>query len=239
MKNIRQRKNPGYPIGDSPVSGSSDTVLPLTIHNNGTTVRNDYSAARRKRSKPTRWNTFVRRIACCCSLTITSTPIILIFNRSQSENYTVPNSENVIDNSAVQLSDTIDRLLNNNSTVSQNIKSIVWNTKNKIATVRHKIISYGMNKQNPSVALKDRNKYETITCKDGTIGYVNDNYCDCTEEGEDETLTSACSNVRIQRTAITCQSATDTNGQDTSIIVIYPSRINDGIRDCLDGSDEN
>lgn len=82
--------------------------------------------------------------------------------------------------------------------------------------------------------------YSKIKCSDnGSFGYLNDDYCDCLNDGRDEPLTSACSFVLIRNTSITCPSLTKigTDGHP-QIISIYASRINDGIIDCLDGSDE-
>lgn len=70
--------------------------------------------------------------------------------------------------------------------------------------------------------------YETVECNDGSKGYLNDNYCDC-PDGSDEPRTSACSNILLQKQVFECL--------DKSM-VIYSSRVGDGIRDCIDGSDE-
>eukprot|EP00558_Chaetoceros_sp_UNC1202_P003471 CAMPEP_0197249114 /NCGR_PEP_ID=MMETSP1429-20130617/45087_1 /TAXON_ID=49237 /ORGANISM="Chaetoceros sp., Strain UNC1202" /LENGTH=100 /DNA_ID=CAMNT_0042710547 /DNA_START=1 /DNA_END=303 /DNA_ORIENTATION=- len=67
-----------------------------------------------------------------------------------------------------------------------------------------------------------------ITCSDGSIGVVNDDYCDCLN-GEDELDTSACSNVLVQTTSFKCDDGTG---------LIFASRVHDGVHDCPDGSDE-
>jgi len=70
--------------------------------------------------------------------------------------------------------------------------------------------------------------YKTITCPNGSKGYVDDNYCDCSD-GSDEPNTSACSNLLVQKETFHCR---DGSG------MIYASRVADGIKDCPDGSDE-
>ncbi len=54
---------------------------------------------------------------------------------------------------------------------------------------------------------------------------VNDNFCDCPLDGSDEPSTGACPNSDFK-----CSSP---DGK-----VIRSSRVNDGICDCCDGSDE-
>jgi protein kinase C substrate 80K-H len=61
------------------------------------------------------------------------------------------------------------------------------------------------------------------------MGYLNDDYCDCLEDGSDEPNTSACSHVLVQRPTFHCADGT---------AIIFASRVMDGIRDCPDGSDE-
>mmetsp|Transcript_21551 Transcript_21551/g.32909 ORF Transcript_21551/g.32909 Transcript_21551/m.32909 type:complete len:239 (-) Transcript_21551:345-1061(-) len=94
--------------------------------------------------------------------------------------------------------------------------------------------------------VNDEGGYTTInhTCNDGTkITYhglpddgtsidtaliINDGYCDC-PDGSDETSTDACSHILVQQYLFRC---------DQNMKAIFPSRVGDGIQDCLDGTDE-
>ena len=60
------------------------------------------------------------------------------------------------------------------------------------------------------------------------ISKVNDNYCDCPEDGSDEPLTNAC-----EKSVFRCTK--HTRGYPT---VLPAGFVNDGICDCCDGSDE-
>jgi len=75
---------------------------------------------------------------------------------------------------------------------------------------------------------------EKVPCPDGSTGYLNDDYCDCSD-GSDESMTSACSHLLVERKTFPCK--TDKTAQGTTLR-IFSSRVNDGIVDCPDGSDE-
>jgi hypothetical protein len=67
-----------------------------------------------------------------------------------------------------------------------------------------------------------------LRCPDGADGILNDDYCDCAD-GSDESTTSACSHLTVQKSTFHCLDGT---------AIIYASRVGDGVKDCLDGSDE-
>jgi hypothetical protein len=105
-----------------------------------------------------------------------------------------------------------------------------------------------------------------IICADGQVGYLNDNYCDCST-GEDENSTSACSHIVPNRAIFTCvpfdplkqknsgsyvanfkkkkghlrreaQRKTLVDKIPPGVLSIYGSRVHDGICDCFECADE-
>lgn len=75
----------------------------------------------------------------------------------------------------------------------------------------------------------DSSKQTWVDCPNGSRGILNDNYCDCSD-GSDEPLTSACAHLTPQVPTFPCQ--------DGSGLLLFASRVGDGVQDCGDGSDE-
>ena len=73
------------------------------------------------------------------------------------------------------------------------------------------------------------NSTTQVICPGGSIGILNDNYCDCSN-GLDETATSACSHLLVHKAVFVCKDGAK---------AIFSSRVGDGIIDCADGSDEH
>jgi hypothetical protein len=61
---------------------------------------------------------------------------------------------------------------------------------------------------------------------------LNDDYCDCEEDGSDEPGTAACSHVQNQHVHFMCKNTFHLPTQ------LHTSKVNDGVCDCCDGSDE-
>eukprot|EP00606_Chrysophyceae_sp_TOSAG23-5_P000757 GSChrysophyteH2.ASY1.ANO1.1333.1 assembled CDS len=106
---------------------------------------------------------------------------------------------------------------------------------------------FGMSQAQHSIIDSNKNS-DKFACHDGSlvdVSKVNDDYCDC-RSGEDEPGTSACSGGQYQ--------GVDSPDHDNSEplerrlfycmndgfkeIPIFSSRVNDGVCDCCDGSDE-
>ena len=85
------------------------------------------------------------------------------------------------------------------------------------------------NHNRPRIQQEEDDNMEPIICPDGTTGFINDNYCDCIDDGSDETLTGACSHILVGQAKFIC---------DDGETHIFTSRIKDGITDCHDGTDE-
>mmetsp|Transcript_22068 Transcript_22068/g.39784 ORF Transcript_22068/g.39784 Transcript_22068/m.39784 type:complete len:159 (-) Transcript_22068:442-918(-) len=93
------------------------------------------------------------------------------------------------------------------------------------------VISVGLILMVDFYKTKSRRDAAVIYCADGvTVGILNDDFCDCLDDGRDEPLTSACSHLLVQRANFSCH--------DNPSQLVYASRIHDGIFDCHDGSDE-
>jgi hypothetical protein len=88
------------------------------------------------------------------------------------------------------------------------------------------------NRRNYNTLIRGIHHHERqIKCADSSsIGFENDDYCDCVGDGSDEFTTGACSHVTVGKKVFQCHKDRD--------IWILASRVGDGIPDCPDGSDE-
>eukprot|EP00531_Pseudo-nitzschia_arenysensis_P007952 CAMPEP_0116134836 /NCGR_PEP_ID=MMETSP0329-20121206/10863_1 /TAXON_ID=697910 /ORGANISM="Pseudo-nitzschia arenysensis, Strain B593" /LENGTH=252 /DNA_ID=CAMNT_0003629583 /DNA_START=208 /DNA_END=966 /DNA_ORIENTATION=+ len=130
----------------------------------------------------------------------------------------------------------------------QNYHSVIDNYHPDGRSLHHNNVSEKSNNKNAELEMKQNlrrqetppfqpQKPEIIKCSDGSAGFKNDDYCDCPLDGLDEPDTSACSNILVQKKKFICGRRSK-NGSVTEPQWIYASRVNDGIIDCPDGSDE-
>ncbi|XP_076056621.1 uncharacterized protein LOC143034449 [Oratosquilla oratoria] len=108
--------------------------------------------------------------------------------------------------------------------------------ENKLVDNKEDIVEKKL-KENKKLAIKlssakPSSLKEEFTCATSgqviSADKVNDDYCDCPEDGSDEPLTNACVDVKFK-----CKQSV--NGFP---VHIPSSWVNDGICDCCDGSDE-
>lgn len=109
--------------------------------------------------------------------------------------------------------------------VSDNLKAQKSDNSGKSSDI------YYISKGEPA-SVKQNIKQSKFVCKSTgeviEVSKVNDDYCDCPEDGSDEPLTSACENSHFQCT-----------GTRQGYPGVLPSSsVNDGICDCCDGTDE-
>lgn len=104
---------------------------------------------------------------------------------------------------------------------------IVFGTHRVSQTLRrrHETKQIGLNPKKHS----QQRPVKPFVCSNGSHGYKDDDYCDCTDDGSDELHTSACSHILVQSLSFRCHDGTG---------AIYASRVGDGVQDCPDGSDE-
>jgi hypothetical protein len=76
-------------------------------------------------------------------------------------------------------------------------------------------------------AVDEGSRKRVVQCADGSFGVIDDDYCDC-PDGIDEMNTAACSNILVQNKTFRCQDG----------VLIFTSRVKDGVSDCTDKSDE-
>jgi Glucosidase II beta subunit-like len=125
-------------------------------------------------------------------------------------------------------------------------KKFLHRAKNFYSTQRDASTNHWIQHSRKKQLHPNQSSFQKFQCPiDGKMGYLNDDYCDCTD-GSDEPNTSACSNRLVQRPTFTCKGgggkgAASVNNATTTTTttIIFASRVGDGIRDCPDGSDED
>lgn len=191
------------------VASQSETLLPLTIGSNSPHVSKEANIGRRR--KPSKRSSY-----SWCQVVVFGVIFCLVLSILLIRNDKIRSDETRFPENA-----NVSHEVSSNST-KHLMPQKSW-----------------LNKVLPSRRRSDIENAKTIICSDGTTGYQNDNYCDCLDNGVDEPQTSACSSILVQYKALTCQSATKLDSGGLPLLIdIYPSRINDGIKDCLDGRDE-
>jgi hypothetical protein len=209
------------------MGGRNESLLPLTISHaplviNETTIGRRIKPTRKKATSLTRcawWCLVVLFGFACC--------LMLVKRKTTRDSVNKGDTSRLEDSSKVR-SDAFNKdnkhqledISKTEGTVVRNLAPKErWRKKENVENVR--------------------GKAQTITCPDGSTGILNDDYCDCLTNGIDEPKTSACSHILVQSIGLTCQSATKVDPEGHPLAVdVYPSRIRDGIKDCLDGSDE-
>lgn len=183
----------------------------LLPQHQGQRLVNPSSSSRRKK-KTRRQRRRVSLAALCCLVVVGSLVVLLLFGES------VPTSHPVLHR-------------------ARNF------TKHHVNRIIHKVKQQQQQQQRDAgvaaTAASSKPTFPTITCGDGiTIGYLNDNYCDCRDNGADEPLTDACADVTVAKLTFTCHNHHNDDDDHAEPLRIFASRVHDGIWDCPDGSDE-